>query len=91
MPVTRGVRAAHSREALQKQPIVGELLIALADHDQPVATDGVAERGVGGELSAARERQGAPVPRADLPLVERVAVDFIREAQAVEDHPDAAH
>ncbi len=80
---------ADAREAREKQAVIGELLEPLADDDQPVARDRVAESGIGRPMRAARERHGAAVPRADLHAVQRAAVDFIGEIEGVHNRPDA--
>jgi len=92
------MNACHERRALartcevrEKKPVVGEWLEALADHDQPVARERSAECGVGRPLRAARQRHGAPVRGADLPAVQRAAIDFIREIQRIDDRSDAGH
>ncbi len=80
-----------ARKAREKQPIVGKLLKAFGDDDQPVARDRVAECSVRGPLRAARERHRAAVPRADLHAIQRAAVDFVGEIERVDNRPDARH
>ncbi|MDR9288224.1 hypothetical protein FEP05_05476 [Burkholderia multivorans] len=92
------VNPAHERRALpdprqtrEKQPVIGKLLKALRNHDQPVARNRIVERRIGMPLRTAGKRHRPPVPRTHLPPVQQPPVDLVRQMQRIDDRTHARH